>query len=53
RVPLLPFLLEGVAQDRDRMQADGLHPKAAAEPQVLDNVWSKLAPMLKQPAHKP
>ncbi|MGH8401482.1 MAG: arylesterase [Gammaproteobacteria bacterium] len=49
-VPLVPFLLDGVAQDRDRMQADGLHPKAVAEPQVLDNVWQKLEPMLKKTA---
>ena len=53
RLPLVPFLLEGVAQDRKLMQADGLHPKAVAEPRVLDNVWSKLAPMLKKPAHQP
>lgn len=53
RVPLVPFLLAGVAQDRDRMQADGLHPKAIAEPRVLENVWSKLEPLLAKPASKP
>lgn len=51
RVPLVPFLLEGVAQDRDKLQADGLHPKAVAEPRVLDNVWNKLAPLLAEPDH--
>jgi acyl-CoA thioesterase I len=45
-VRLVPFLLEGVAQDRSQMQADGLHPKADSEPRVLENVWNKLAPML-------
>lgn len=45
-VPLLPFLLDGVAQHRELMQADGLHPTAAGEPKVLDNVWSKLVPLL-------
>jgi len=46
-VPLVPFLLEGVALDPSLMQDDGLHPKAAAEPRVLDNVWKVLAPALK------
>ena len=44
--PLLPFLLEGVALKPDLMQADGLHPTAAAQPQVLDNVWPLLKPLL-------
>ncbi len=43
---LVPFLLDGVALDPALMQDDGLHPKAAAEPRVLQNVWSVLAPML-------
>lgn len=46
KVPLLPFLLEGVALKPDLMQADGLHPNAAAQPQVLDNVWPLLKPLL-------
>jgi len=51
-VPLVPFLLEGVALDPSLMQDDGLHPKAAAEPRVLDNVWKVLEPALKAlPAH--
>jgi acyl-CoA thioesterase-1 len=45
-VPLVPFLLEGVALDPALMQDDGLHPKAAAEPRVLENVWGTLAPAL-------
>lgn len=48
RVPLLPFLLDGVAQHRELMQEDGLHPVAAAEPEVLDNVWPTLEPLLKK-----
>lgn len=51
-LPLVPFLLEGVAQDRGEMQEDGLHPVAAAEPMVLDNVWSKIIPLLMQPSSK-
>ncbi len=41
-VPLVPFLLDGVAQDPKLMQEDGMHPLAAGEPKVLDNVWPTL-----------
>lgn len=41
-VPLVPFLLDGVAQDPKLMQDDGMHPLAAGEPKVLDNVWPTL-----------
>lgn len=41
-VPLVPFLLDGVAQEPSLMQDDGLHPRAAAEAKVLDNVWPAL-----------
>lgn len=47
-VPLLPFLLDGVALDPDLMQDDGLHPKAAAQPKVLANVWAVLEPALRE-----
>jgi acyl-CoA thioesterase-1 len=46
KVALLPFLLEGVALQPGAMQADGLHPTAAAQPRVLDNVWPLLRPLL-------
>jgi len=46
KAPLLPFLLEGVALQPGMMQADGLHPTAAAQPRVLDNVWPLLKPLL-------
>jgi acyl-CoA thioesterase I len=41
-VSLVPFLLEGVAEDATLMQEDGLHPLAAGEPRVLENVWPVL-----------
>lgn len=47
RVPLLPFLLEPIAADRNAFQADGLHPVAEAQPKILDHVWKILEPMLK------
>ena len=43
---LVPFFLEGVALQPGLMQADGLHPVAAAQPRLLQNVWPALRPML-------
>lgn len=48
-VPLVPFFLEGVALDPALMQADGIHPNDAAQPRLLENVWSRLEPMLRRP----
>jgi len=45
-LPFVPFLLEGVATNPDLMQADGIHPKAKAQPQILDNVWPYLKNMI-------
>ncbi len=45
-VPLVPQLLAGVAEDRALMQADGLHPAAAAQPRILDTIWPALEPLL-------
>lgn len=50
QVPRVPFLMEGVALDRGLMQDDGLHPNAAAQPRLLDNVWPHLEPLLPEPA---
>jgi len=36
-----------VALDPALMQADGLHPVAAGEPQVLDTVWPSLIGLLR------
>ena len=47
-LPLLPFLLEGVAGKRALTQDDGLHPTASAQEKILDNVWEVLQPMLKK-----
>lgn len=44
---LVPFLLEGVAlSEEDLMQDDGIHPTAAAQVRLLDNVWRELAPLV-------
>lgn len=47
RVPLVPFLLEGIEEQREMFQADHLHPIAEGQPVLLENIWRKLAPLLK------
>lgn len=47
---LVPFLLEGVALDPALVLDDGLHPNAAAQPRILDNVWPVLEPLLAETA---
>jgi len=46
---LVPFLLKGIADAADPtalFQADRIHPKAQAHPQILANVWPVLKKML-------
>jgi len=47
KTALVPFLLQGVDQRRELFQSDNMHPTAAAQPILLQNVWQVLAPMLK------
>jgi acyl-CoA thioesterase-1 len=46
-IALLPFFLDGIATDPNKMQADGIHPKANAQAQMLDLLWPVLEPLLK------
>jgi acyl-CoA thioesterase-1 len=46
RLAQVPFLLEDVALDDTLMQDDGLHPTAAAQPKLLDEIWPRLVPLL-------
>lgn len=46
-VPLIPFLLEGVAAVESLNQADGIHPNPAGHRRVADNVWPWLEPLLR------
>ena len=48
QVPLVPFILAGVALNPALMQDDGLHPVAAGEPLVLDTIWPYLVPLLRR-----
>ena len=48
-VAFVPFLLDQVALKPELMQADGLHPNALGQPQLLENLWPKLKPLLVAP----
>ena len=52
RVPLVPFLFEGFATERSMFQPDGIHPVAAAQQRMLDNVWPQLRPLIAPPPAK-
>ncbi len=45
-VPLIPFLLDGVAGHRELNQYDGIHPTAQGAAVVADEVWKTIHPML-------
>jgi len=46
QVPLVAKMLDDVADNGELMQADGMHPAAAAQPQVMENVWAGLEQLL-------
>ena len=47
--PLVPFMLEGVADKPALFQQDRLHPTAQAHPIILNNIWPTFEKMVKQP----
>ena len=49
RVGFVPFFLDKVALEPALMQNDGLHPNAKGQPQLLENLWPKLKPLLVAP----
>jgi acyl-CoA thioesterase-1 len=49
KITLIPFLLAGVGGNPGLMQQDGLHPTAAGNRKVADNVMAVIEPLLKEP----
>ena len=45
-VPLVPFLLEGVAAEVRLNQGDGIHPNAEGQRLIAEHVWPHLRPLL-------
>ena len=46
KLPLVPFLLTGISLSPDLLQGDDIHPNAAGQPILLENVWPTLKPLL-------
>lgn len=46
KLPFVAFFLDGIGGDPDFIQADGIHPNAAAQPHLLQNVWNSLVQVL-------
>lgn len=49
-VPLIPFLLEGVAGLRQMNQGDGIHPNPEGARIIEQTIWRTLEPVLEAPA---
>ncbi|MGQ9685195.1 MAG: arylesterase [Thiobacillaceae bacterium] len=46
RTAFVPFLLEGFADRPEYFLSDGIHPNGAAQPLILERVWTALEPLL-------
>lgn len=46
KAAFVPFMLEGFGDRREMFQADTIHPGAAAQPLIVDNIWPALRPLL-------
>jgi len=49
KLAFVPFLLDKVALNPKLMQPDGIHASAEGQPQMLENVWPQLKPLLVAP----
>ncbi|WP_282161427.1 arylesterase [Ulvibacterium marinum] len=47
-LPLIPFLLEGVAGNPELNQEDGIHPTIEGQKIVADNVWAVLEDVVRE-----
>ena len=52
-VVLIPYLLAGVGGDPTLNQADRIHPNAAGQRVLAENVWKVLAPLLRKTSAGP
>jgi len=46
QLPLVAFFMDKVALDPSLMQKDGIHPNKKGQPQLLDNIWPALKPLI-------
>lgn len=45
-IPLVPFILEGIALDNSHLQGDGLHPNVKAQAIIANHITPYLIPLL-------
>jgi acyl-CoA thioesterase-1 len=48
RAAYVPFLLDGIGDNRNLFLADQIHPSAQAQAIILETVWKGLEPLLKR-----
>lgn len=48
KIPLVPFLLDGFADQPEYFLPDGIHPTAAAQHLIVDTVWPQLLALLQR-----
>ena len=48
KAALVPYVFDGFGDDLSQFQPDRIHPTAAAQTKILDNVWPALVPLLKK-----
>ena len=49
-VGLIPFFMDGVALNPEKLLPDMIHPNADGQPVLLENAWSALKPLLSKSA---
>jgi acyl-CoA thioesterase-1 len=49
KIALVPFMFDGFGENNALFQPDRVHPTAAAQPKLLNNVWRELRPLLGTP----
>ncbi len=48
KLPLIPFILEGVGGTAELNQKDGIHPTAEGNKIIAETIWKTLKPLLKE-----
>jgi acyl-CoA thioesterase-1 len=48
KAALVPYVFEGFGEDLSHFQPDRIHPTAAAQRKILDNVWPTLVTLLRK-----
>ena len=48
QIGFIPFLIDGIPQQPELMQDDGIHPKAEAQALILNNVWPHLLHLIER-----